>query len=438
MRFSILAILTVLTLQLNAQSTKTINWINENSIKIEDADPDTDLVIFDNKIPKEFTGAKIFGFGEASHHGKEFFDIKAKFFKYLVGNQNVKVFIMEEFYAAESGINEWISGGNGNKDTIANNFGMAPWYTKEVVNLLEWMREYNIGKPREDQIRFYGMDIQFAKGINEEIRDFITKHNILINEELLSIADSAANKKVEYNKSTDWADIHNPKLKEIERIILDFQKENKIDEQDVESIIRALNYLIHYTYYVQHSNSEVRDLKMFENVKWIIENKTRNGKAFIWAHNEHINNKEFLSYGSGQINLGGHLKDYFKSDYYSVGFDFGIGNLRGYVANKNKPNYWENHQIEKPFHRTYAETLFEANDDIFFIDMKTAMNSVASSFFSDKKKQLILGAPGFNPKKYYLINKKFSEMFDGLIFIKNISVPDYNLKNGERILYKSI
>jgi erythromycin esterase-like protein len=26
------------------------------------------------------------------------------------------------------------------------NFNIGFWYTKEIVNLLEWMREYNIGK----------------------------------------------------------------------------------------------------------------------------------------------------------------------------------------------------------------------------------------------------------------------------------------------------
>jgi erythromycin esterase len=50
-----------------------------------------------------------------------------------------------------------------------------------------------------------------------------------------------------------------------------------------------------------------------------------------------------------------------------------------------------------------------------------------NNFFNKKKKQLFLGGPGYNPEQYQLFNKKFSEMFDGLIFIKNITVPNYNL-----------
>lgn len=427
MRISLLLITYLLSFPIFGQNNKVINWIDENAITIEDANPDTQLLIFNDNVPKRFTNAKIFGFGETTHHGKEFFDLKAKFFKYLVETQDVKVFIMEDSYPSETGINEWISGGKGNAETIAKNFSIVPWYCKEVVNLLEWMRNYNLDKKENEQIRFYGMDIQNVENINQKIRNLVKRYDISISEKLLLVTDECANKKIEYNKKTDWADKQIPKLKEIEDILLDFKKDNEVSKKEFRSVIRALNYLINYTYYVQNSKSAVRDLKMFENVKNIINNETINGKAFIWAHNEHINNKEMLSYGSGWISLGGHLKEYYKDDYYSVGFDFGTGTLRGFVVRKNEPNYWENYQVDKPFRKTYSQTLFEVKPDIYFIDMFDASKSVTADFFSKKTKQLILGGAGFNPKKYYLIPKKFSEMYDGLIFVKNITVPNYKL-----------
>ena len=44
---------------------------------------------------------------------------------------------MEESYQAEEGINEWIKGGQGDKKTIANNFNIGFWYTREITDLLE-------------------------------------------------------------------------------------------------------------------------------------------------------------------------------------------------------------------------------------------------------------------------------------------------------------
>jgi erythromycin esterase len=415
--------------QANAQDNKAVIWINQNAIKIEDANPDTNPTIFNNNIPQKFADAKIFGFGETTHQGKEFFDIKAKFFKYLVENQGVKVFIMEDSYNSEAGINEWISGGKGDAKTITKNFNIGFWYCEEVVNLLEWMRSYNLNKPKDEQIRFYGMDIQVVKNINKEIRDLVINYNITISEELLLTVDKCVEKKVEYMKSNNWADTQIPKLIEVENVLVDYKKNIK-NENSIEfnSAIRALNYLIKYTYYVQNNYSQDRDLKMFENVKWIVENISKNGKAFIWAHNEHINNKGFGNYGNRNIyNLGRHLKEYYKNDYYSVGFDFGKGTLAGYFSNKDEKPTWKKIELNEPLAKTYAKTLIEAKDEIYFIDMSIALNGNSSNFFKKKTKQIVAGGGGFNPKNNNLCKKKFSEMYDGLIFIKNITLPTNNL-----------
>lgn len=426
MRIFLLGILFFLSFHLNAQKDATIKWINDNTIKIEDADPDTKLSLFNDNVPKRFQEAKIFGFGEATHHGKEFFNLKSKFFKYLVENHDVKVFIIEDSYPAELAINEWISGGKGNAETIADNFSIAPWYCKEVVNLLEWMRTYNLNKTKDEQIRFYGMDIQDVKNINQKIRDFVKNHTIPVSEELLRIVDECAEKEVEYMKPTNWADTQIPKLKEVENILVASQKNAENDAKtEFDSTIRALNYLIKYTYFVQNNYSQDRDLKMFENIKWIIENDSKNGKAFIWAHNEHINAKGFGNYNNRNIyNLGRHLKETYKDDYYSVGFDFGGGVLGGYIFSDKERPVWNKYEVNKPFPNTYAETLIVANDDIFFIDISKAVSDKIS-FFKKNNKQVVLGGPGYNPKQNNLYTKRFSEMYDGLIFVKNITVPNY-------------
>lgn len=428
MRYYLILILFLLTFKFNAQDKKTVDWLNKNLIEIEDANPGSDLKIFHENIPEKFKNAKIFGFGEATHDGKEFFNIKAKFFKYLVKTQGVTAFIMEESYPAESGINKWISGGEGDITTIAKNFSLRPWHTQEVVDLLEWMRNYNLDKSEEEQIRFYGMDIQDVSNINLEIRDFVKTYNVPVSEELLTVIDSCTHKKIDYNNSTNWADIQIPKLKIIEQTIVEYQQNHSAKEnEDYTKAIRALNYLIKYTDYLQHSRSEVRDNKMFENVKWIVNNKTKNGKAFIWAHNEHINNKEISPAGSGWVSVGGHLKKHYGNEYYSVYFDFGKGKVIGYVTRRNKPNYWEIFEIDKPLRKTYAKTLIEANKEIYFIDMDRTKNTLARSFFNEPKKQLFLGGSGYNPKrmKGAIVRKNYSEICDGLIFVKSISVPDY-------------
>jgi erythromycin esterase len=88
MKQLLLGITFFLSFHIKAQSEETVKWVNDNAIKIEDANPDSKLSSFNDNVPKQFQDAKIFGFGETTHHGKEFFDIKAKFFKYLVEHQS--------------------------------------------------------------------------------------------------------------------------------------------------------------------------------------------------------------------------------------------------------------------------------------------------------------------------------------------------------------
>lgn len=421
----------LLTLITYAQNNETIEWINNNSILIEDASPDSELTDFKQNTPLKFENAKIFGFGEASHNTKEFFTLKSKFFKHLVKTQGIRVFIMEDSYQAEAGINEWISGGKGDIKTIAQNFDIGFWRSKEIVNLLQWMRNFNLDKLKEDQIRFFGMDIQNGVNINKEIRAFIDKNKINIDEELLTLVDKCSNKTIKYNQPGDWWQLQIPKLIELKEQLLSL----KNDSEEYKSIIRALNYLISYTEYASNINekypksTEFRDLKMFENVKWIIENETKNSKAFIWAHNEHINKREMYYDGSDIINLGRNLKEYYKEDYYSVGFDFATGKIKGYVIDKENGNHWKTYHIEKPFRKTYAKTLNRVNKDIYFIDLDKVIEKEPIEFFSKRNKYLLIAGGGYQPQPLHKIkiSKVFSESYDGLIFVKNISVPDYEL-----------
>ncbi|MEB2787302.1 erythromycin esterase family protein [Algoriphagus persicinus] len=432
MKKSLFCLVVILTFKSYAQNHETIDWINKNSIEIEDADPDSKLIGFSNNVPEKFKNAKIFGFGELSHDGKEYFNIKAKFFKHLVENYGVRSFIMEAGYQAESSINEWITGTNDDISAIGRPFQIGFWYSEEVFNLLKWMRIYNLNRPEEDQIKFYGMDVQSGKNLNCEVRSFIENYGIPVQPDLLITLDKCSEKPIDYSSgASGWADVQAPNLVELQNQINSYQRENQLTNlREFELVTRSIDVLIRYTQYVQDPLSEVRDKKMFENAKWVIEQESKNGKAFIWAHNEHINNRGMWSSNSGIENLGKHLKDYYGNGYYSVGFDFGIGKLKGYKNSKGKKGEWLIHTIEKPFKNTYSHTLFQADKAIIFIDMGQASIGDKTIFFSTSNNTLSIGGGGFQPKPLHRIkmSKIYTEQYDGLIFIKEISPANNSVK----------
>ncbi|KGO85484.1 hypothetical protein Q765_15765 [Flavobacterium rivuli WB 3.3-2 = DSM 21788] len=406
-----------------SQNTDVVNWINKNAVVIEDANADTPLAAFAKNVPQKFKDARVFGFGEASHHGKEFFNLKAKFFKYLVEQQGVRIFIMEESYQAEQGINEWISAGKGDRTTILKNFGHYLWQTQEVLELLQWMRTYNGDKPREAQIRFYGVDNQMGYDINKHLRTYVQKYNIMIDESLLAAADSCS--AAQYGKVAlrVWDKKMLPKLQQIKQLVE--QNKSDINTQIFEynDIMRGLERLEQYTVYIAWPAAGVRDNAMYLNVLKILEIEGANSKAFIWAHNEHINKKDF---GTAVPSMGSRLKEYFKEGYYAMGFDFGGGKLKGYKFKNNEVIGQTYYTLDKPYKKTFAETLVLSQPDIFFIDMDVAeKNPIAANFFGAAMKQLFLGGPGFDPKKQTFFSRKYTEAYDGLIFVKTISPVSY-------------
>lgn len=416
--------LLIFSINIYAQNIDVLSWINTNAIVIEDATSDSQLTAFAQNVPQKIKDARVFGFGEASHHGKEFFDLKAKFFKYMVEQQGVRIFIMEESYQAERGINAYITRGAGDKASVLKNFGQYIWYTNEVFNLLQWMRDFNQGKPRETQIRFYGVDNQMGYDINNRLRSYVQKHNIAIDESLLVAADSCSAAQVGKIKVKEWGEKMLPKLQQIKQALEQNREKLSADDTiEYNNMQRGLGYLEYYTAYISWPASGVRDNAMYENILKILDLEGQSSKAFIWAHNEHINKKDF---GIAVPSMGSRLKDHFTDGYYAMGFDFGTGVLKGYEFKKGEVTKAVYRPLEKPYKKTFAETLFLAQPDVYFIDIGVAeKDPLAAKFFGTKMKQLFLGGPGFDPKKQTFFERKYTEAYDGLIFVKTISPATY-------------
>ena len=150
----------------HAQDAAVTDWVNKNAIVIEDANQDTPLTNFKAKGSDIFKGVKLFGFGEATHFTKEFFDLKVKYFKYLAENEGVTIFMIEDIHSNMYEINNFIKGGEGDAAQLAGSMGFLLWRNEELQGLLQYMRKYNEGKPADRQLKFYSIDCQSGANTN--------------------------------------------------------------------------------------------------------------------------------------------------------------------------------------------------------------------------------------------------------------------------------
>ena len=130
-------------------------------------------------IPSEkiFCDKTIIGMGEATHGTREFFNMKAKMFKFLATHCGFLVFAIEAPYAGTMKVNDYVLYGRGDVLSAMKSMEFWTWDTEEVKDLIEWIRSYNIGKGEKEKLKFFGFDCQSFKGTANALLEYIEEYD---------------------------------------------------------------------------------------------------------------------------------------------------------------------------------------------------------------------------------------------------------------------
>lgn len=377
---------------------------------------------------------EVFGMGEATHGTKEFFEIKSKTFKYLVTNFNYKVFGIEAYYGECNYINDYVNSDFGNIDTVMLNFSFWAWRTKEVKDLILWIKEYNQQHTDSEKIKFYGFDMLDIYSPVKYLVDYLKSDKSIFISELGLITKPVLSKskyqifKLFNNKDSNYRDtlviIYNELNEWLKRN--EYFLTKKYSTKKFEQLHLCI---LNFGQAINNTNNSLdyRDSCMASNIFKI--HNLENSKMFIWAHNEHINIEDSPSFsGKSPKPMGGLLKKGLGPKYYSVGFIFNKGNFHAikYVRTKkdfsikSKSAYNKLHtnfkECSVPEYKknNFTSALSSANLNTFFIDINSSSNSI----FTTPLYTYNIGALFTGYKRNSMkINAK--KQFDGLIYINN-------------------
>lgn len=275
----------------------------------------------------------ILSIGEAAHGCKEMQELKLSVFKEMVEKRGFTAFALEADYGECAEINRYIQGGEGSAEEMVQKFAFPIYHTKEMAELISWMREWNASAPEEKKIRFYGFDMQDPEGSYAFLKEYSLSHKLTSEEEFAKNLDCIKDENFSLNeKNAGEVIAFLDSLKEkAEKNPEEAQKEtgNTADEQeatDKQAFKENQDFLIELntvrqaaeTWLSKENSSVLRDRDMEENVKKIleIEQKIGSGKLVISAHDGHIQ-KENPIYNSMGVLL---TKD-FGEAYYAIGTD---------------------------------------------------------------------------------------------------------------------
>ncbi|RXQ97403.1 erythromycin esterase family protein [Ancylomarina salipaludis] len=414
MRFFLL--LTVLLCSVSAVSSQ-VTWDKEYDkylFPIETTDPNVatndDLIIIDNVLG----GRQIVALGEATHGTKEFVTTRHRLIKRLITEHGFRVFVMEDDFTSSLEIDQLLTGEvDGDITKVISKNWMGAWRNKEMVSILNWIKEFNKNREKEEMVRVYGCDMTWYSFAAKKMLSELRVNNLLsrdIEIGLVSLMKYDRRKKMKKSQKQTI----NKMLDLLQTLFSDLDIENNKQLGKLNIMSKTLVQSLDYYSSKGFMKTIKRDKYMAENCKYIFQLE-KHKKMIIWGHNQHIANK---SDNSAKPPMGSYLKKQFVDKYYALGFAFFKGEFTTYNPTERKSMACP---AGEPNVNCVDVAFADAQYPNFFIDF---MNPIVLKHMPNLLVKKVLSRSGGalyfpvddnrNYRKHIL-----SKSYDGLIFIRN-------------------
>jgi erythromycin esterase-like protein len=147
-------------------------WIKENAIVLKTVEAGNG---FDDLMPlKALIGdARIVSLGESTHGTREIFQMKHRLVEFLASEMGFTIFSIEANMPESYRVNDYVLHGKGDPKKLLDGMYFWTWNTQEVLDMIEWMREFN--KAGKGRIEFTGFDMQTPDVAMKIVLDFFSK-----------------------------------------------------------------------------------------------------------------------------------------------------------------------------------------------------------------------------------------------------------------------
>ncbi|MEO7308408.1 MAG: erythromycin esterase family protein [Ferruginibacter sp.] len=404
-KISLTCIISFAVLMLHAQAKASIDWLNSNLLPVKSLRAENGME--DLKKLDSFIGdARIVGLGEFTHGSDEVFTMKHRLLEYLVKEKGFTIFSIEASMPEAYKLNDYIINGKGNAKELLGGMYFWTWYTQEVLDMIEWMKQYNYTSSKK--IYFTGFDMQFYKVALTNVSEFCTKHSIPFAEKL-SAFDSAASKLV-YTFNRNNRKEATPVVEIAATMLKDFESYTQAKQDPDYSWIKQ-NISILWQYAARNTKAQGRDESMAQNIQWIAD-QNPGSKIVLWAHNGHINKKKYW--------MGKFLEEKFGNNYLAIGFAGESGTYTAFNRINNRNKLDSANTLSASNKKNYEYYLKAANNENYILVLNQMKQNEQNEFLFDKKNLRHIGARVEEEKRQFVPTDLLQE-YDALIFIRNSS-----------------
>jgi len=366
------------------------------------------------------SGVRVVALGEATHGSHDFKQLANDVFKRLVVDYGFRAFAIEAPLGNNMTINEYILYGVGTaREAVAQN-GFWIHDFQETVDLVKWMREFNLTAEPGGELRFYGFDIQEINVSLERYLAFMRNVDMAkaIRDEahfrLRGISFAGARNMEKEMLSSRIQDVYGAinEMKQNEEIYVKASSQLEFD-----FALRNL-FNIKWTLEMQTLREDVdkfwnlRDERMYETIKWIVQQEEKRGhcRVFVFGHNAHIMRDTFRDL----IPVGVHLAAYFGDGYFAIGTEFYQGRFRAI----RMPHMFATSFVTNDY-SGLINKFIGSNIDVAVLDVNRHAGKAGSmgEILNSEQLMVMIGSV-FHPDGEFMIPITPAASYDAIIFVR--------------------
>lgn len=406
-----------------------LRWLKQNVIPMKTVEAGNG---FDDLLPlKEIVGdARIVSLGEATHGTREFFQMKHRMLEFLASEMGFDTFGIEANMPECFALNRFVLGES--DDPSPAHMRFWTWDTKEVLDMLRWMRRFNRDPARARKLSFYGFDMQFPTLGALEVLDYLgevdpnlarTASRVLaaLSDDFSAFQYPHLSKRVQESTRSGIASLF---------AALRRERYGYVSRSDA---LRWRGALLNLTVVKQaeeklRSNSgNVRDKYMAANVAAILDLKGPDSKAVLWAHNGHVSRQVVTGRGGSFRPMGSHLDRKFGKKQVIFGFAFGHGSFQAIDMDRGGLRRF----TVPPLPKDTLDALLSKVGPGFVLDLRKLTGEVRRYFHSEPRTRSTGAIWSQKKSDQFVYPSRLLNQYDALIFVGSTTAAR-RLQTGTR------
>ncbi|MCL4398593.1 MAG: erythromycin esterase family protein [Candidatus Parvarchaeota archaeon] len=391
-------------------SAKEIEWLRSAVIPIKSVEIRSDNSDLEY-LGENIKNAKVVALGEVTHGSSEIFKMKSKIIKYLVESKKFNIFAIEANMPEAYKLNEYIIEGKGDPKELIKGMIFWTWDTEEVLDLVNWMRDYN--STHTKKVIFTGFDMQYPNSALSEVKRLLNKYNY---KNLSFSLDNLENTLGKVQNTLRNGIFYKIKEGSFKRELVYIKRfgdksiKSKSEKIWFFQCIKIIEQSVKYNQGLHgYRRNYYRDKCMAENLLWIIKTNRKSSKVIVWAHNGHIQK-------TGGT-MGYYLSKKLKQGYLTIGFSLNTGT---YTAIYWKTMKLAAYKLRPSYPGTYEYYFHLASIPIFLLDFRQVDLENKESQWLRKKHYFRVTGAGFSPSAEFFKEQLLND-FDMIIFIDKSS-----------------